>query len=56
MQEQYIVDFTLAVSLKTRPLAALHTLFLAFQTPGSLALENDIESRYIARPNRHRNP
>src|SRR6266480_2780636 len=56
MQEQYIVDFTLAVSLRTRQLAALCTPFLAFQAPGSLALENDIELRCGARPNKHRNP
>jgi hypothetical protein len=53
MQEQYIVDFTLTVSLKTRPLAALHTLFLAFQTLSSLALRNDIELRCSVRLNKH---
>ena len=47
---------TLAVYLKTRPLAALHTLFLAFQTLSSLALGNDIELRCGVRPNKHRNP
>jgi hypothetical protein len=43
MQEQYIVNFILAVSLKIRQLAALHTLCLAFQTLGFLALKSNIE-------------
>src|SRR5947207_6752291 len=56
MQEQYIINFTLTISHRMRQLATLCTPFLAFQAPGSLALENNIKLRCGARPNKHRNP